>query len=432
MSFAESLGEQGRKKARFYAYGACLFGCVSEVMLDTSAIIILFMQMLGGSDMVMMAVNSFTGMINMLCAIPCVAVIARIGLKTSVRFACFTGCSGFLLMAAAPFFGRFSCAAAVAGCLIYCLHRSLYGAAWYPLLDVFLRPEDRGKFFGTLRFMYYSFTGILFFFIGMIMGDDPPVWLMQSVIGITGLLLLGRYYCIARFPDDPEAVRENPSIRDSLRISISNGPLTAYSVYICLMTIAYSSLGPLTFVYLSKYVKLEPGQVQMISATGMLGHIVGFFFYSRLLRCFGIKKLEIMVHCSFIIIASLLFAIDSRCPGFVYIAAAILCLLTFTTSIFGCNYSGELLALARPGNKTMATTFVNTYTALGGFAGRGGVSLVLGATMLAPVWHIGGMEISRYQTIFLFSAVIAVIVLLLIPTLPSVVPKHEDYYEPDR
>ena len=91
-----------------------------------------------------------------------------------------------------------------------------------------------------------------------------------------------------------------------------------------------------------------------------------------------------------------------------------------------------MLALARPGNKTMATAFVQTYSSFGGFIGRGSVTLMLGSAMLEPVWQMCGMDISRYQTIFLFSGVIAAVVLLLIPTLPSVVPKHHDYYEPYR
>ena len=84
-------------------------GCISEVMLDTSAIIILYIRMLGGNDMVMMSINSFTGLVNMILFIPSVAIIARIGLKPSVRIACFTGTAGYLLMALAPYFGKYQC-----------------------------------------------------------------------------------------------------------------------------------------------------------------------------------------------------------------------------------------------------------------------------------------------------------------------------------
>jgi hypothetical protein len=69
---------------------------------------------------------------------------------------------------------------------------------------------------------------------------------------------------------------------------------------------------------------------------------------------------------------------------------------------------------------------------MGGFVGRSAASMVLGATMLAPVWKLGEMEISRYQSIFLVCSCMAAVMLALVPTLPAVVPKHRDYYEPIR
>ena len=122
------------------------------------------------------------------------------------------------------------------------------------------------------------------------MGKNPPEWLMQTVIGVTGLGLLVRNYCISRFPEDVNAKQETPDLRKALRISVSNGPLTAYSVYVCLLTIANSSLGPVTYIYLREYVKFDPGMVQRISAVGMAGHILGFLLYNKLLKLFGMKK----------------------------------------------------------------------------------------------------------------------------------------------
>ena len=45
-------------------------------------------------------------------------------------------------------------------------------------------------------------------------------------------------------------------------------------------------------------------------------------------------------------------------------------------------------------------------------------------------WNFYGREISRYQTFFLFSGVMLLVLLFLLPTLPSFVPSHDDYYEP--
>jgi hypothetical protein len=103
---------------------------------------------------------------------------------------------------------------------------------------------------------------------------------------------------------------------------------------------------------------------------------------------------------------------------------------SFAASTFMCNYSSELLALARPGNKTMAMAFLQTYQNVGISIGRSGTALVLGANLLAPAWTLGAMELCSYQTLFLFYGALAAVLLVLIPTLPAIVPKHRDYYEP--
>ena len=102
----------------------------------------------------------------------------------------------------------------------------------------------------------------------------------------------------------------------------------------------------------------------------------------------------------------------------------------FAEACFKCNNSSEILALARPGNKPMASAFVQTYQNIGGGFARGCNALVLGSGLLADSWQLGGRTITNYQTMFLVSGVVAVLILILIPTLPAVVPHHQDYYEP--
>ena len=172
-TFAETLSPQERRRGRICAFCACYFGCISEVMLDSSAIIILYISMLGGTKLEVMLSTGFSAVFSMLAMIPCAFLISRVGAKRAVTAACLAGCSGYLLMAAAPFFGPYQKTAVMTGCLIYCAQRSLYGAAWYPMLDVFLRPQDRGSFFGTMRFTYMILSGVLFFLIGKLMGKEP-------------------------------------------------------------------------------------------------------------------------------------------------------------------------------------------------------------------------------------------------------------------
>ena len=428
--FAETLTEQQRRRGRIYAYFACYFGCVSEVMLDSSAIIIVYIGMLGGSNMLTMLSTSFSGLLSMILLIPSAALIGRIGMKKTVLAACIIACSGFLLMASAPLFGPFSKIVAIVGCLIYCMQRSMYGAAWYPMLDAFLRKQDRGSFFGTMRYSYMIVTGILFFLLGKLMGKNPPMLLMQGIIGTAGVLVLGRLYCMWHFPENTMEKTAKLNIKHSLGISIRNGPLTSYAVYLCLLSIAFTSLVPVTLIYLKQYVGLPAGTVQIFSTVGIAGSIIGYFCYGWLLKKLKIKRMELLTHFIFIFAAYSLFLLNKDMPRFIWLIGFVYFMTSFAASCFMCNNSTELLALARPGNKPMAMAFQQTYQNIGVSVGRTGTSLILGANLLAPSWTLNKLTICNYQTLFLLYGVIATVILVLVPTLPAIVPKHHDYYEP--
>ena len=122
--------------------------------------------------------------------------------------------------------------------------------------------------------------------------------------------------------------------------------------------------------------------------------------------------------------------ISSHCRYFIWFAGAIYFITTLATSTFLCNNSTELLALARPGNKTMALAFQQTYQNFGITVSRIGTALVMGSNLLAPTWQLGALTLCSYQTLFLFYGIIAAVLLILLPSLPAVVPRHNDYYEP--
>ena len=430
MTFSDTLSPRERRRGRILACFACWFGCISEVMVDSSAIVILYIAMMGGSKAEAMLSTGFSAVFCTVGMIPCAALVGRIGLKRAVVAACLAGCAGFLLMASAPFFGPWRKAAALAGCLVYSAQRTLYGAAWYPMLDVFLRPKDRGSFFGTMRFTYMVLSGVLFYFVGRLMGENPPVRLMQGVLAVTGLLVLGRLFCMLRFPENPAEERVRLDWRRALGISVRNGPLVGYSVYVCLLSAASTSLVPLTLLYLKNHAGLDAGRVQVFSTVGIAGSVAGFFCYGFLLRVLKIRRLELCVHLAFVAAALVLALAGADVPGFLWVAGAAYFLAAFAGSAFMCNNSAEYLALARPGNKPMAVAFLQTYQNVGISVGRAGTAAILGADLLAPSWRLGSLGLCGYQTLFLLYGAAMAFLLVLLPALPAFVPKHRDYYEP--
>ena len=74
--------------------------------------------------------------------------------------------------------------------------------------------------------------------------------------------------------------------------------------------------------------------------------------------------------------------------------------------------------------------FAVTKGNIGTAVGRFGVSALLAVGMLAPVWTLRGMTVTRFQSIFLADAAIMAFSLVLLVLFPAFVPKHDDYSEP--
>ena len=427
---AAQMDDGQRRRGRLYAYASTWFGCYAEVMVDSSAIVILYLTLLHSSATLTMLSTAFPALAAILLTIPGAAIASRIGLRRTYAVSCYIGCAGMLLMAAAPVLDApLDRYAVLLGCLVYSLSRPLYGVTWYPMLDNVLLPSERGPFFGTMRFSYLALTTSSFFLISLAMGKDPPVWALQLVVGVVGALLIGRKCCLDRMPVEP-CRRSRYPLRLTLAISIRNRPLVGWAVYTCCLTLASSALLPLAIIYLKREVLADAKVVQWISITYMVGLIFSHYISARLLRWFGVRRLQPAGHLCFIACALGLALLDAGRPGFFWLIGGIVFLMGFAAAS-GLNcYSLELMALARPDNRTMAAAFLATYSGIGSASSRFLTSFVLGAGMLVPRWTRGGITFCSYQTLFLFFAVLLTFFLLLLFLVPSIVPKNRDYYVP--
>lgn len=146
-----------------------------------------------------------------------------------------------------------------------------------------------------------------------------------------------------------------------------------------------------------------------------------FLFYFRL---------QFGIHAAYIFIPLCLLFCGGNIPCLVVPIGFLLFAGNFAFACFGCAMSQEILALARPGNITMASAFTQTYQMIGTACGRTVASLLLGNGVLATTWKYWNFSCSKFQTIFLFCSGLALFCLILLFCLPSVVPKHDDYYQP--
>lgn len=428
--FAAQFSDSERRRHRFYAYASTWFYSFSTTMLDSSAILILYITMLRGSATVAMISTSLTALAAIFLSIPSAVIADRIGVRKTYTIACYLGCAGFLAMAAAPVLGSpRDLYMVLAGCFTYCVSRTFYGVTWYPLLDNVLMPAERSAFFGKMRFLYLLLTTVGFFLLSLVLGKHPPLWAMQVVIAVVGLLVMGQKLCLDRMPVNAQE-RCGLDWKKALGISIRNLQLTGWAVYVCCLGMASASLLPMTLIYLKREVQASADIVQWVSVAYMVGLILGALLSVRLLRRYGVRLIQPLGHLFYIAVGFVMFLISPNLPGFFYVTGAVMFLLGFWMSNSLCCYSMELLALARPGNKIMATAYLGTYQAIGGAVGRFAASMLIGAGVLAPYWTKWGLRFSSYQTIFLMFTVLQVFFLLLLALVPSIVPDHDDYYVP--
>jgi len=163
---------------------------------------------------------------------------------------------------------------------------------------------------------------------------------------------------------------------------------------------------------------------------GIAGSVSGYLLYSVLVRRMGIRLVELAIHALYILIPIGFFCCFAELPGLPYVAGVLLYLAYLALALFGCTFSQEILALGRPGNATMATALVSTYQNIGIFASRTGSSLLLGHGILSVTWKCGSYTATQFQTIFLICAALAVCSLVILLAIPSIIPKHDDFYNP--
>ena len=430
MTFAERIPPRRRRMIQAWSILANCLGALSEVMLDSSAILISYIAILGGGESLNMLVAGATGCLALFLQIPSGMLAKRIGLKNTMYMSCAIGCTASLGMALAAFMGGASQYAVVALCFVYCISRCLFGASWFPIVDAFVAPSERGHYFGMLRFIYTIFTGAVFFVAGLLLGEKPPIWALQLLIAVCAVLQFARavfVYFIELPPDESGDV----NVLESLCNAAKNKRLASFSIYLFFMAIIAYLILPLSFVYLKQTLGYGVNEVQTVATVGMLGGICGYFLFGPALKRLGARKMVFIIHLAYIFIPMCLFFCGSKTPHLLLIVSAIVFCSSMMLASFFCFSSAEMYSLAPSGNKVMSISFCGTFLSCGRMFGGWLSSILIASGALSVSWPAQGVELSNIQTIFAMASALAILFLPVLLIVPAVSPSTEyDYYAP--
>lgn len=419
--FAETLSDEKRRSCRNTAIVSTLLGCISSQVVENGALILLFLTMLGGSESFSMFSSSLMSLSAILLLIPCALFAAKCGIRITYSISCIAGFLGFCLIAAAPYFGVWGKYGVIAGCAIYTLTLNFYASTWYPLLDNFLKAEERTPFFGRMRFIYMLFNAGLLFVLGKCSGSHMTVWAFQAVFLLAGLGLLGRKICMDRLPLDPAMQRESADLRKTLPICLHNSPLMGFSLYLCCFYMAFSAALPLSMIYMKKSLGIAAGTIVILSAVNLLGKLAGFFLLGKYGKHFSMAKQIIFTHIlALLAVSALVFLSGKGACTLLFLAGTAFFFTGMVAALLMCISAVGILELAVKGNKLMATAVCFTFINIGTAAGTLLTTFLLKDGVLKNTREFAGMIFSKYQFLSAIFVAGLLLCLLLLPFVPFV------------
>lgn len=417
-----------RRRAENFAILSSCCGFLGETALTDSAVIILFAGMLGAGEMLAMLTTSVLPLLNGLCVIPMAAVAARTGVRRTSLLACAVASAAYFAAVAAPFFGEWSVAVLIGALLLFAFSLTGFIASWFPLLDTFLASGRRTPYFSRMRFCHQLTATLFLFAVGFAIGRTPSVGTLQAVLLIAAVIFTGRGIAISRIPVFTPPVRETPGFRAGLARAAGNRGLTGFSIYLFVLNLAGFGTVPLMMLALKNRLHAPDNVVVLTSAASLSGMLLGYLCIRRVLARIGLRNCFLAFHLLFLLVNMALFFIGSGSVPVYWLIAGLLLVYSFGIAAVSIVASAEMMALASPGNKVMAMAVSGAFSYGGSGLSRFASSLLLGCGMLAPEWMLGGMEISRYQSLCLIYTCGLALAGAFLPLVPAVFPKGEYSY----
>lgn len=412
--------EQCRQGMRHAIFSTC-WGTVAQVVVRDSSIMILFATLIGAGEMISIATTALQDMAQAFLTLPFAYLTALAGKRRMLIRATAVGLAALLMSAAAPWFGAYAGLALLGTLAIFGVSISAYGAAWFPLLNDVVPPEERGLFFGRLRFWWQLVAAIFILASGALVGAHARPGVLQIVIIIAALGQLGRAWNIRRIPELPTP--PPPPWRDVLADILANQRMTGFAIYLFFLYLSAAATVPVAFTFAKRALALPDNLVVFCSACLMAGLIVGYRVGGRIVYRQGVKRVFLSAHLAFALINFLMLLVR----GGNYTASALLIALVtlygFFTACASIAVSSEIFALAPANNQIMSIGFCVSFYAAGIGFSRILASLIIGSGALAPHWHLGGIALTKYHTLFIMYGAGVLLAMALLTMVPAML-KH--------
>lgn len=294
-------------------------------------------------------------------------------------------------------------------------------AGWFALLSPLVPESVRGRFFGNLRVTWQIFAIACSFVITFILERNATLNVYQMIFAFFTVLLVVQVVLYLKIPEVETGSDKDQSITGILSMIPHVPGYLPFCAY-CFLLMLATGAWPVTLGLLEKNVLFFSDDTIVHMGTLLfVGSMVGFYLGGKMVDAVGTKLVFLLVH--FLYFAFLLVGIFR---GVVPISLTVYFgLITFCLGLVQAASSialtSEMLALAPRENKSVIISICSSLQ-LGGVAVSGFTSgKVIEYGILSKSWTMMNLQLSDYDALLLFSAVMVFVFIITLGLIPSVV-----------
>ena len=399
------------RKAMNFAIFSSWFGAISQIMIRDSSIVILYARQLGGSNFLSLLTTALYLFSSAVLIIPAAHIMEHTGKKRLVLPAITLGMMGVLIAASAGFFPEhLARGVLLIGLIIYSLTIAVYLAGWFPLLRGVVPEKERGTFFGRLRVSWQTVLTVFLLISTFVVGKDASLLTLQTIIGISGVLIIGRIYFVARIPETPKKKPEHLlSFKNSIRNILKNRALVRFALYLLFLYLFANATVPVGFLFAKSALGAPDNYVVLLSVLMNVGSILGYFLGGVLFGRFNTKRFMLFAHACFALLNFLLLLVSEFSLVSAVYLGGIITLYGGMVAFSTIGASSEMLALASPKTINMSIAFCYAFDAAGKGLSRIISGLLLDSPFLPTSWNFLGANLGPHHFLFISFGVLLVI-----------------------
>jgi MFS family permease len=420
----EEITDKQRKKLYRQAIASQTLG-LQGMLAFGNGILLLYMTALGISPAKIITYLALPEAISVVLRLPVAYKLDKIGLKKFGTLGVLLSAFGFAVIPVGGFFPpEHAEMVIVTGISILAIGKTLFAPTWLPILDSFVNPEERGKFFSkmnlTIQFTGLCVAGLTAWYIKNSSGGETPLYKYMIVLSFLAICLFGRFYFYSKIPEieSRDKKTDDSGFFKSLGEILSNGDFISFCIYIFMLILFTAGCANLFSLIEKNVMNLEPSYIIILANITTIGAMAGLFVGGRVIDRYGSRYAFLICHLAFVFtIATFLLRNQFFMP--VVLVATAHFSLGLTASFSGLARSTETLALVPEQNKSLSTS-VAMCLMLGAQSFSGLMSAwAISADLINPDWTLFGDKMSSFDGILMiygFMTFMLIVTLGLVPT----------------